>query len=173
MSAAGNLTPHAVRGYERRVFRPDPTIAFVSAAREQVVALIESINQPQISIPGKLPQVAQGHLCGLRSANGFSVYVSLHLTQSAENVVYAHEPREFPLEAYLAAEAEGVHFLESMGFMLDNLNFRALAAELQESIFKRVPLFTPPKPRAGAAAPEPAAASPQRLTALARFLASF
>ncbi len=156
------------------MFRPDPTIAFVAAVREQVVALIESINQPQISIPGKLPQAAQGHLCGVRAGNGsFSIYVSLHLTQSAENVVYAHEPREFPLEDYLAAEAEGVHFLESMGFMLDNLNFRNLAAEIQETIFKRVPLFTPPKAKAGAAAPEQAAAGAQRLTALARFLAGF
>ena len=156
------------------MFRPDPTIVFVPAAREQVVALIESINQPQISIPGKLPQAAQGHLCGLRSANGgFSVYVSLHLTQSAENVVYAHEPREFPLEEYLSAEAEGVHFLESMGFMLDNVNFRSLAAGLQESALKRVPLFTPPKPRVGPGATEPGAAGAQRRTALARFLASF
>jgi hypothetical protein len=156
------------------VFRPDPTIAFVAAAREQVVALIESINQPQISIPGKPAQSAYAHLCGLRNPNGsFSAFVGLYLPESAENVVYAREPREFPREEYLEAEAEGVHFLESMGFMLDNLNFRSLAAETQESTLKRVPLFSRPKPVARKSAPEPEGSSAQRQASLARFLASF
>ena len=155
------------------MFRPDPTIAFVAATREQVIALIESINQPQISIPGKPPQAAHGHLCGLRNPNGsFSAFVGLYLPQSAENVVYAREPREFPREEYLEAEAEGVHFLESMGFMLDNLNFRSLAAEVQESTLKRAPLFSRPKPAARPAAPE-ADGSRAGQAALARFLASF
>jgi hypothetical protein len=168
------LTPHVGRGYDFRVFRPDPTIPFVAAAREQVVALIESINQPQISIPGKPPQAAHGHLCGVRNANGsFSAFVGLYLPESAENVVYSREPREFPREEYLVAEAEGVHFLESMGFMLDNLNFRSLAVETQESTLKRVPLFSRPKPVAPARAQEPEVTSPQRQVALARFLASF
>jgi len=157
------------------VFRPDPTIAFVAAVREQVVALIESINQAQISIPGKQPQAAHGHLCGLRNPNGsFSAFVGLYLPESAENVVYAREPREFPREQYLEAEAEGVHFLESMGFMLDNLNFRSLAVEVQESTLKRVPLFScQKKPVARTGAPEPKGSSAQRQGALARFLAGF
>ena len=157
------------------MFRPDPTIAFVAAVREQVVALIESINQAQISIPGKQPQAAHGHLCGLRNPNGsFSAFVGLYLPESAENVVYAREPREFPREQYLEAEAEGVHFLESMGFMLDNLNFRSLAVEVQESTLKRVPLFSSQKkPVARTGAPEPNGSSAQRQGALARFLAGF
>jgi hypothetical protein len=155
------------------VFRPDPTIAFVAVAREQVVALIEGINQPQISIPGKLPQAAHGHLCGLRNPNGsFSAFVGLYLPQSAENVIYARDPREFPREEYLEAEAEGVHFLESMGFMLDNLNFRSLAVEVQESTLERVPLFRP-RPVARPTPREPDGSSAQRQAALARLLASF
>jgi hypothetical protein len=140
----------------------------VSAARDRIVALIESINQPQISIPGRPPQCVQGYLCGLRNANGtFSVYVSLFLPESAENVVYVHEPRELAVDGYRAAEAEGLHFLESMGFMLDNLNFRNLAPEQQESHVRHIPMFSRP---VAAARPPPAA--PTR-TALARLLASF
>ena len=156
------------------MFCPDPTIAFGAAAREQIVALVESINQPQISIPGKKLQAAQGHLCGLRNPNGsYSAFVGLYLPASGENVVYAREPREFPREEYLEAEAEGVHFLESMGFMLDNLNFRSLAPDLQERTLKRVPLFSQPKAAARASAPEPEGASSDRRAALARLLASF
>jgi hypothetical protein len=128
------------------VFEPDPTILFIPATREQVVALVESINQPQVSIPGKEPQVVQGFLCGIRNENGtFSIYVSLYLARTRENVVYASDKREVGMEEYRDVEVEGLHFLESMGFMLDNLNFRNLAHAQQVETLKRVPAFQPPR----------------------------
>jgi hypothetical protein len=144
----------------------------VPATREQVVALVESLNQPQVSVPGKPSQAVQGYLCGLRNANGtFSIVVALHLPRSGENVVYLGPRRQLTLEEYRGAELEGLQFLESMGFMLDNLNFRNLSPALQAETLKRVPLFSPPRgpasPAAAGAGRGPAGAS------LARFLASF
>jgi len=157
------------------VFQPDPSLPFVRATREQVVALVESINQPQVSIPGKTSQAVQGYLCGLRNPNGtFSILVSLFLPKTGENVVYLHDRRQVSLEEYRDVAIEGLQFLESMGFMLDNLNFRNLAPAAQESTLKRVPVFSPPRPppAQAQAAPEARAATsgPARL---ARFLASF
>ena len=156
------------------MFRPDPTIPFVPATRDRVVALVESINQPQISIPSKPSQAVTGHLCGVKNANGsFSIYVALFLPQSAENVVYVHEPRELAFEASREAEGEGLQFLESMGFMLDNLNFRNMNPDLQQRTIERVPLFSRPNPDpapAGLAAGDRAGASQ---AALARLLAGF
>lgn len=157
------------------MFQPDPSLPFVRATREQVVALVESINQPQVSIPGKTSQAVQGYLCGLRNPNGtFSILVSLFLPKTGENVVYLHDRRQVSLEEYRDVEIEGLQFLESMGFMLDNLNFRNLAPAAQESTLKRVPVFSPPRPppAQAQAAPEARAATsgPARL---ARFLASF
>ncbi len=155
------------------MFQPDPSVQSVPVMREQVVALIESINQPQVSIPGKPSQQVQGFLCGVRNANGtFSIYVSLFLPKSAENVVYVHDQRQLTLEQYRDVEIEGLHFLESMGFMLDNLNYRNLAAPLQESTLARIPMFSVHRPAAApsAAAPADAGSAPSRL---ARLLASF
>jgi hypothetical protein len=153
------------------VFEPDPSIRYIPAGREQVVALVESINQPQVSIPGKEPQAVQGFLCGLRNQNGsFSIFVSLFLPKTGENVVYASERREVGMEEYRDVEVEGLHFLESMGFMLDNLNFRNLAQAQQVETLKRVPLFQEPRPAGaagGAGAPE--ARNSERI---ARLLAS-
>lgn len=148
------------------MFHVDPTLAFVPASREQVIAIVESLNRPQISIPTKSVQAAQGYLCGVRNANGTaSVFAVLHLLESAENVVYVHEPQELRPDAYVPAEAEGTQFLESMGFMLEDLNFRHMSPEQQERAMARVRAFTlsaaPPRP------PSPGAA------ALARLLASF
>ncbi len=161
------------------MFEPDPTLTSVAATREQVVALVESINQPQVAISGKPPQAVQGHLCGLRNANGtFSIYVSLHLPKTGENVVYVHPRRQLTPEEYRAAEAEGLHFLESMGFMLDKVDFRSLAPALQDETLRRVPMFSGPRaPAAASPALTPAPAAQPAVDGdaarLARLLASF
>jgi len=155
------------------MFHPEPSLTWVPATREQVVAIIESINQPQVSVPGKPPQTVTGHLCALRNANGtFSIYVALHVPRTGENVVYVYEKRQVTLEEYRDIEIEGLQFLESMGFMLDNLNFRNLSPEMQEKTVRRIPLFGGrPEPVAPAPAPArtsmgiPAAAAPPPVAA--------
>ena len=156
------------------MFQPEPSLTWIPAARDAVVAIIESINQPQVSIPGKASQQVLGHLVGVRNPNNtFSLYVALHLPKNGENVFYVHTRRQVSVEEYRDVEVEGLQFLESMGFMLDNLNFRNLAADVQEKTLKRIPLFAPPRPpgeAGGAATGKPAAQDPSRV---ARLLASF
>jgi hypothetical protein len=146
------------------VFRPEPSITHLPIAREQVVAVVESINQPQVSVPGKAPQAVVGHLCGVRNANGtFSIYIGLHLAKAGENVVYVNDRAQLGMDDYRTVEIEGLQFLESMGFMLDNLNFRNLAPALQAQTFERIPLFHPPRPPGSvpaAASGAPVAAPP-------------
>jgi hypothetical protein len=158
------------------MFRPEVSITHVPVTKEQVVAVVESINQPQVSIPGKASQTTSGWLVGIRNANGtFSIFVGLHLAKSGENVIYLHDNRHVAVEAYRDLELEGLHFLESMGFMLDNLNFRNLAGTAQEETMKRIPLFHPPRPPSAA---QSAGGTSEKDdagegTAIARFLASF
>lgn len=155
-------------------FKPEPSIAWIPATRDQVVAIVESINQPQVSVPGKAPQQVSGHLCGVRNPNGsLSIYVALHLPKTGENVVYVHDRRQLAVDEYRNVEVEGLQFLESMGFMLDNLNFRNLAPAVQEATLKRIPLFSQtrvPSGAGGTAATHPAGPDPVRL---ARLLSSF
>jgi hypothetical protein len=157
------------------VFQPEPSLTWIPAQRDTVVAIVESINQPQVSIPGKSSQQVFGHLVGVRNANNtFSIYVGLHLPKSGENVIYVHSRRQLTVEEYRDVEVEGLQFLESMGFMLDNLNFRNLGPEAQEKTLKRIPLFVAPQARA-AATPTPggSTAGPGDPARLARLLSSF
>ena len=157
------------------MFRPEESITHVPVTKEQVVAIVESINQPQVSIPGKASQQTSGWLVGIRNANGsFSIFVGLHLAKTGENVIYLHDDRHVAVERYRDLEVDGLHFLESMGFMLDNLNFRNLAPEVQEETMKRIPLFQPPRPPAAAgAAATDAKTEGGPAVAAGRFLASF
>jgi hypothetical protein len=150
------------------VFTPEPSIKHVPTTREQVVAIIEGINQPQVSIPGKAPQSVTGHLVGLRNPNGtFTIFVGLHLPKSDENVIYLPSRRQVSGDDYRGVQDEGLGFLESMGFMLDNLNFRNLSPEQQDAALKRIPLFWPSK------GPQPVADAGPDTTKVARLLASF
>lgn len=157
------------------MFRPEESITHVPVTKEQIVAIVEGINQPQVSIPGKESQLTSGWLVGIRNPNGsFSIFVGLHLNKTGENVVYLHDDRHVAVEAYRDLEVEGLHFLESMGFMLDNLNFRNLAPAVQEETMKRIPLFQPPRAAQAASAAGPAARTEGgEAAAIARFLASF
>jgi len=158
------------------MFQPEESITYVPVTKEQLVSVVESINQPQVGIPGKTPQQTSGWLVGIRNANGtFSIFAGLHLAKTGENVIYLHDKRHITVEEYRDLEVEGLHFLESMGFMLDNLNFRNLAGGAQEETMKRIPLFH--APQAPRAAPVAGASSEKadagEETAVARFLASF
>jgi hypothetical protein len=152
------------------VFKPEPSITWIPAAREQVVAVVESINQPQVSIPGKASQQVFGHLVGIRNGNAtFSIYVALHLPKTGENVVYVHDRRQLTVEEYRDVEIEGLHFLESMGFMLDNVHFGKLAPEAQDQVLRRVPIFSRPRPAAASAGES----RPSPRQAMARLLGGF
>ncbi len=156
-------------------FKPEPSLTWIQTTREQVVAVVESINQPQVSIPGKTSQQVFGSLAGVRNANGsFSIYVGLHLPTTGENVIYVHERRQLSVDDYREVEVEGLNFLESMGFMLDNVNFRNLSPQVQEQTLRRIPLFAAPRPP-GEVPTSPIAARPSGPdpARLARLLASF
>jgi hypothetical protein len=128
------------------VYQIDPNLKSLSPTREQIVAVVESINQPQVIIPGREPQAAQAYVAGLRNSNAtFSIYIYLWLAQAKEAVIYGYHRSQFVLEDYREAEAEALHFVESMGFMMENLNFRNLSAEAQKEVFERVPVFSPPQ----------------------------
>jgi len=128
------------------VYQIDPKLRFLSPGREQVVAVVESINQPQVIIPGRGPQAAQAYVAGLSNPNAtFSIFIYLWLSQSKEPVIYSYHLPQFPLEDYREAEAEALHFVESMGFMMENLNFRNLSPDAQKEVFERVPIFSVPQ----------------------------
>jgi hypothetical protein len=154
------------------MFSVEAKLTHLPATRDQVVAVLESINQPHVVLPGKAPQAAQAYVCGLRNPNAsFSVFVYLLLKQTQEPVVYLGQERQFPLEHYRQAEADAITFVESMGFMMENTHFRNQPPEAQEELLKRIPAFSPPV--APAAAGGTGEAGAEDADRLARLLAAF
>ncbi len=158
------------------MFAADSRISHVPATREQVVAVFASLNKPNIAVPGKPAQEVQGYVVG--AATGpqvFSLFVYLYLTQSREAVVYLdHDKLRVDSQGYSEAEGEALAFVESMGFMVEPLNFRNLPPDQQAALMKSLPCFTKDlRPAGGAAEAAKAERSETPQAKLARFLSAF
>lgn len=109
---------------------------------EHAVAVIESINSPNVSVPGFQTEPAKGYILGARiSTHGFSVFVYLHLLDSNSVAIYRTNRHNVPVSEYPSVEGEAIQFLESMGFMLDNLNFRSRSPAAKQQLAKTLPVF--------------------------------
>src|SRR5258708_32076338 len=123
------------------MFTIDERLKGLPALKEQVVALYESLNQPHLAIPGRAAGPAKAYILGLRGPSGFAVFVYLYLPGSGECAVYMPSNRTATPEQYQSEEAEAQAFVESMGFMMDNVNFRARTPAEQDEIVRTWPPF--------------------------------
>jgi len=160
------------------VFTYDERIRGLPASRDHVASLHVSINTPHLAVPGKQAGSAQAFIVGLRGSQGFGVFVYLALSGSADCAVYVPQRRNVSAEEFQAQEADALAFVESMGFIMDNLNFRARSAEEQDELLRTSPVFQR-EPRPAAARPaagagrEAALSGPSPAGALGRLLSSF
>ncbi len=123
------------------MFSIDERFRGLPASREQVLALYQSINSPHLAIPGKPAGPAQAFVVGLRGSGGFAVFIYLFLSEAQDCAVYVPNRRTASQEDYRQDEAAALAFVESMGFMMDNANFRAQPAARQDEMLKTLPVF--------------------------------
>lgn len=156
------------------MFSLDARIRGLPASREQVVALYQSINQPHLAIPGKQAGPAQAFIVGLKGNSGFNAVVYLFLSEAEDCAVYTSSVRNVPSEQYEPLEGDALGFVESMGFMMDNLNFRALGEGEQEEMMKALPVFgRDPKLTSASFKKSPSSVQKSAAVLLGRIFSSF
>jgi hypothetical protein len=114
----------------------------ISVDPDRIVAVIESINTPNISVPEAGTQPTKSYIIGAATPTGqFSLYVYLLLLETNHPIVYVSDTPEVSLDEFGNLEAEAIQFAESMGFMLDNMNLRARPPEEQAQILAALPFL--------------------------------
>lgn len=133
----------------------DDSLDHIPAKRAHVVALYESINQPIVNLPGYGAAPTSAYVLSTRNARGaYAVFAYLYHRDVATVdlgmpqkppavVVYVSSPRKLTQALLKVEEAEAVRFVESMGFLLDNLQFQGRTREEQQKIIDEAPLFRP------------------------------
>lgn len=142
---------------------------------ESVVAVIESINTPNISIPELGTEPTKAYLVGVATpAGGFAIFCYLLMLDSNVPIIYISNPPEVPFEQYGMLEGDAIQFAESMGFMLDNLNFRAQPPDVLGRLVDSLPFFRDQHPRRRSSKPGiPGVGAQSELLLVARVLSSF
>jgi hypothetical protein len=124
------------------MFEIQPELKVIRVFREQIVAIIESINSPMVAAGNRPLEPAKAYILGVRNKSGrFSIFIYLHLVQSQECMIYLHSPAEIAMEQYHEIEVEALQFVETMGFMVDNMNFRNLSPEQKAQVMEALPMF--------------------------------
>jgi hypothetical protein len=123
------------------LFNLDDAVRSLDATREQVAALFQSINAPHVAIPGRRAGPAQAFIACLRSTQGFAVGIYLWLSESRDCAVYLTDGVAQTPEDYRALQTDALAFVESMGFMMDNLNYRSLPSERQTEVLSSLPMY--------------------------------
>src|SRR5208282_2426251 len=131
----------AMRRVGPALFNLDETVRVLDASREQLAALFQSINAPHVAIPGRRAGPAQAFIACLRSTQGFTVTVYLWLSESKDCAVYLTDGVAQTPEDYRTLQTDALAFVESMGFMMDNLNYRALPPERQTEVLVSLPMY--------------------------------
>jgi type IV pilus assembly protein PilF len=157
------------------VFTIDERLRGLPAVKDQIVALYESLNAPHLAVPGRQAGPARAFILGLRGPQGFAVFVYLYMPDSAQCAVYVPSNRAVPSDKYQAEEGEALGFVESMGFIMDNLNFRGRTPEEQDELVATMPLFQREPPRAtGVRKTDPRAGTgPATASALGKLFSAF
>lgn len=131
------------------MFTIDERLKGLPAVKEQVVQLYQSLNQPHLAVPGRKAGPSAGYVLGLRGPSGFAVFVYLHMPDSGECAVYVPSNGTVAAEQYQSEESEALGFVESMGFIMDNLNFRGRPIDEQDTMIRTLPVFQREPPMGG------------------------
>jgi hypothetical protein len=154
------------------VFTIDERYRGLPASREQILALHTSLNTPHVAIPGKQAGPAQAFVVGLRGGQGAGVFVYLYLAEAEDCAVYVSGRRIQTADEFREDEDEALAFLESLGLMMDNANWRTLAPAQQDELLKTLPVFFK-DPKLVPAVKARAEEKRNVATTLGRFLAAF
>lgn len=107
----------------------------------RILRLERSIADIQVSLPGLAPETARAYLCAYRDEQGIRVAVVLHLLQSDRLAFYMNQ--DGPLDSATAERAlsEGLHFVETLGFTLGDLDFRRRPVAEQRQFWASLGFF--------------------------------
>jgi hypothetical protein len=123
------------------LFKLQTKMKSIQVDRERVVAIIESINTPMVAAEERTTQLAKVFIVGISNKNAtFSICIYLYLIESKECLIYLCDPPEIQMGAYRETELEALQFVESMGFMVDNLHFRNLSSQQQSTLLQDLPI---------------------------------
>lgn len=121
------------------MFVPANEIEKLDIPVDRIVWLFSAMNEVQVALPGLPGQRSAAHLCVYSVSKGYEAVVGLILFEAGQLAFYRYN-KAFPAARMEEVIQKGVLFVESMGFMLNDLDFGNLSFEERERIWGSCPL---------------------------------
>jgi len=150
------------------MFQWDNALKDLDIDAGQLLQLFRSMRDVQLALPGIPAQEASAYLCQYQNGEKVGTLVALHLHKSAQLAIYVDTPREVSAEQAERALDQALVFVESIGFLMNDLDIQLHSASDRAMLWESLPLrkgglkAEPAVPVKGAQPSAPAAPLPRK-----------
>ncbi len=124
------------------MFTITPDIKYIEATKEEILELYRSANESLVQIPGRQGETSESFLISLNKGGELQIYLYFFMKESVEGIIYRYtEP--ITKSNYMEVRDQGLYFLESMGFIMENTDFRKLPDTEKINLMNSLPPFHP------------------------------
>lgn len=148
------------------MFQWDKSLKNLDVPAGQLLQLFRSMRDVQLALPGTPAQEASAYLCQYQAGANVGTLVALHLQKSAQLAIYADTPREVPAEHADRSLDQALMFVESIGFLMNDLDIQILSATDRTLLWESLPLRKGCLPEGKSPAVKPAQPSAPAATAI-------
>lgn len=122
------------------MFQWDKSIDTLDLPVDQIVHLFRSMRDVQLALPGLPAQEATAYLCQYQSSQGIGTVAVFHLHKSGQMAFYVNTPREIAIDKTEAMLDQATIFVESMGFLMTDLDIHLLNESDRAMLWSSLPL---------------------------------
>ena len=122
------------------MFQWDKSITKLDLPVSGVMHLFRSMRDVQMGLPGLRAQEASAYLCQYQGSQGVGTTVVFHLHKSSRLAFYVDEQKVVPAGRADAMLDKALGFVESMGFLMTDLDIQLLNESDREMLWTSLPL---------------------------------
>lgn len=126
------------------MFKLDDSLEKLEMPVARVLKLFRSMRDVQLALPGQPSQEASAYLCQFRTDKAVATVAAFHLQNSGNLAFYRSDPREVNAQKASSMLEKGLDFVESMGFLLTDMDIDLMEESDREMLWTSLPLYKGP-----------------------------
>jgi hypothetical protein len=147
------------------MFQWDKSISKLAVTASDVIHLFRSVSDVQLALPGLPAQPATAYLCQYRAAGRVATAAVLHLVSSDRLAFYCDTRGGVAFDQAPAMLDQALNFVESMGFLMTDLDYQLHADLERAALWSALPLQQGVRAQPGGSWPAAVAATASQQTA--------
>lgn len=126
------------------MFELDSTLTHIDVPPERVVSIITSLNNPAVQTDLSEPEPTLAYICSAQMESGhFGMWIYFYHQDSHVARIYSWSEGDISREQFADVETMALDFVESMGFLMDNSQYRKKPPEERIAFYNSLPCFSP------------------------------